>query len=363
MFDLRLDEFPLPASDREVDSLVSWMIDTLCLHRRRGEATADGGTFSPIHRILKENLFADATKGYETREMADDMSLTPAAIHHHLTRLVSAGMVSSTGGKSWRNYHLTGGSLSSAIDSMVNRAGLIHQQRIAFLDSIWNRGDNVRLEMELPADASPMLSIRIREWGPIDEGESELSRFMSDMGLLGERPGKEIAPDSISVRLFEMLLNTANPLSIDEAAASIKAPKPRVGRILERFRATGMVERVPRTDRLASALWSAMNTQYMRRGEDWMLKKGGFERLSAPNSLLKHLKKGKLTPEKVAKEIKGMEPRNQMLLLNLLGGRLPLGHRMVGESVAMLKRTSSENLDRILRRIRRVGQMLEEAMA
>jgi hypothetical protein len=123
-----------------------------------------------------------------------------------------------------------------------------------------------------------------------------------------------------------------------------------------------MVERVPRTDRLASALWSAMNTQYMRRGEDWILKKGGFERLSAPNSLLKHLKKGKLTPEIVAKEIKGLEPRNQMLLLNLLGGRLPLGHRMVGESVTMLKRTSSDNLDRILRRIRRVGQMLEEAM-
>ena len=68
MFDLRLNEIPLPASDREVDSLVSWMIDTLCLHRRRGEATADGGTFSPIHRILKENLFADATKGYETRD-------------------------------------------------------------------------------------------------------------------------------------------------------------------------------------------------------------------------------------------------------------------------------------------------------
>ena len=62
------------------------------------------------------------------------------------------------------------------------------------------------------------------------------------------------------------------------------------------------------------------------------------------------------------KEIKGMKARNQMLLLNLLGGRLPLGHRMVGESVTMLKRVSSENLDRILRRIRRVGQMLEEAI-
>ena len=185
---------------------------------------------------------------------------------------------------------------------------------------------------------------------------------MADMGLLGERPGKEILSDSISVKLFEMLLNTANPISIDEAAAAINAPKPRVGRILERFRATGLIERVARTDRLSSALWSAMNTQYMRRGEDWMLKKGGFERLSIPNSLLKHLKKGKLTPEIVAKEMKKIEPRNQMLLLNLLGGRLPLGHRMVGESVAMLKKRSNENLERILRRISRVGKMLEETI-
>lgn len=363
MFDLRLDEIQLPASERDVDSLISWMIDTLCLHRRRGEATADGGTFSPIHRILKEHLFLDSSKGYETREMADDLSLTPAAIHHHLTRLVSAGMVSSTNGKSWRNYHLTGGSLSCAIQTMASRATMIHKQRFEFLDSIWNRGDNVRLEMELPADDSPSLSIRVKEWGPLEDGESELSRFMADMGLLGERPGKEILSDSISVKLFEMLLNTDNPISIDESAAAIKAPKPRVGRILERFRSTGLIERVARTDRLSSALWSAMNTQYMRRGEDWMLRKGGFERLSIPNSLLKHLKKGKLTPEIVTKEMKKIEPRNQMLLLNLLGGRLPLGHRIVGESVAMLKKKSNENLERILRRVNRVGKILEETIA
>ena len=41
----------------------------------------------------------------------------------------------------------------------------------------------------------------------------------------------------------------------------------------------GMVERVARTDRLSTALWSAMTTQHMRRGEDWLLKKGGFQRL------------------------------------------------------------------------------------
>ncbi len=108
---------------------------------------------------------------------------------------------------------------------------------------------------------------------------------------------------------------------------------PRIGRILERFRSTGMVQRVPRIDRLNIALWSAMTAQYQRRGEDWMLKKGGFQRLLNPkqqSSILSSLKKGKLKVEEVEKVGKDISSDDQMLLLNLLGGRLPLGHRMVG---------------------------------
>ena len=41
MFDLRLDEIPLPAGKNDREKLISWLIDTLCLHRRRGENAAD----------------------------------------------------------------------------------------------------------------------------------------------------------------------------------------------------------------------------------------------------------------------------------------------------------------------------------
>ena len=85
MFDLRLDEIPLPASKNDREKLISWLIDTLCLHRRRGENAADDGTYSPIHRILSEHLFEDPSRGYETRELAENLGVTPAAIHHHLT--------------------------------------------------------------------------------------------------------------------------------------------------------------------------------------------------------------------------------------------------------------------------------------
>ena len=359
MFDLRLDEVPLPASKSNRNNLIAWIIDTLCLQRRREENAADDGTFSPIHRILADYLLNEPQKGFETRELAEDLGVTTAAIHHHFTRLISAGLVSTSSGKGWKNYYLTGGSITKAIESMTNRAKLIHTQRLELLDEVWSRGENVSMKIELPPDGKSSSLIRIKEWGPLENNESELSRFMSDIGLLGERPGKENLSNSLSVGIFEMLLQSGPPLSIDEVAKSLDAPKPRVGRILERFRVTGLVERVARTDRLSSVLWSAMTTQHMRRGEDWLLKKGGFERLSVPNTILRSLKKGDCTPEKIEKALKEMKPRDQMLLLNLLGGRLPLGHRLVGNSTDAMKKKSQTDLDRILRRISKIGVLLE----
>ena len=135
---------------------------------------------------------------------------------------------------------------------------------------------------------------------------------------------------------------------------------------MERFRNSGMVERVPRTDRLGVSLWTAMTTQHQRRGEDWMLKKGGFQRiLSAKqqSNLLMKLKKGKLSVDDVVGEMKSVEPQQQMLLLNLLGGRLPLGHRMNGEDAAQVMRNVQDSLDRVLRRMRRVAEMLESELS
>ena len=359
MFDLRIQEIPMPANDKHRNNLVAWIIDTLCLHRRRDENAADDGSFSPIHRILSEHLFNNPTKGYETRELAEDLGLTPAAIHHHFVRLVSAGLVSTSSGKGWKSYYLTGGSIAKAIENMKTRARLIHSQRLELLDSEWNRGKDIEMKIELPPDGKPSASLRIKEWGPLEDAESELSRFMADCGLLGERPGKEINSDSISEKLFRLMLKSGPPISIDEATKAVGGSKPRVGRILERFRLTGLVERVARTDRLSTALWSAMTTQFSRRGEDWMLKKGGFERLSVPVSILKSLKKNTCKPETIEKALKDMEPKNQMLLLNLLGGRLPLGHRLVGQDLPVMKKKSMEDLNRILRRIEKVGVLIK----
>ena len=108
-----------------------------------------------------------------------------------------------------------------------------------------------------------------------------------------------------------------------------------------------------------------MVTQHQRRGEDWLLKKGGFMRLIPEknhNALLQPLSKGKLTIEMVQNSMQNIQASDQMLLLNLLGGRLPLGYRLIGTSIDESKQNITARLDRLLRRIRRVGTMIEEVL-
>ena len=218
-------------------------------------------------------------------------------------------------GKGWRKYYVRGGSLSNAVAYLQQHCRLLLQQRIRVLELEWKRSGDP-LPVELPQDESAPFSLGLVEHRPVLEGGQEhiLPGWMNDFGLLGERPGKELEPTSLSVRLFSTLLHRNLPLSLDEAAELHDGPKARVGRILDRFRASGMVERIPRTDRLNTALWTAMTTQHQRRGEDWMLKKGGFQRLlSQPQqgALLKALAKGTLSVDGVASELNGVEPASK----------------------------------------------------
>ena len=368
MFKVRLQEVSLPTSDRDIDSLTTWFVDTLCLVRKRGDEMADHGFANPVHRLLRDYLFAQPEVGWDAQMLADELALTPASLNHHLTRLVQSGIIGYTNeGKGWRRYYLRGGSLSKAVEIFSNQASIIVNQRLELIDSRWGR-ENPRLPLELPENDRPPLTLGVVDHRPIapESEENIVSQWMGDFGLLGERPGKEIKADSISVRLFELLLSRDAPLSLDEAVEILGGQKARIGRILERFRSSGMVERIPRTDRLSVALWNAMTAQHQRRGEDWMLKKGGFQRIlndKQQSKLLMSLKKGKLSIEDVAAEMKSVEPQQQMLLLNLLGGRLPLGHRMNGEDAGQVRRNVQDSLDRVLRRMRRVAEMLETELS
>lgn len=367
MFSVRLVEHPLPTLERDADRLVEWMVDTLCLVRKRGDTMADQGRAGPVHRLLRDHLFGDPATAWDAQILADEIGHMPASLNHHLARLVETGLVGYTNeGKGWRRYYLKGGSVSNAVAHLRQQATLVVTQRMELLSTEWSRSGEP-LPVELPTEEDNPLFLGLVDHRPVPDegGGSPLSHWMNDFGLLGERPGQELGADSVSVRLFRTLLTRNEPLSLDEAEDLLGGQKARLGRILERFRSTGMVERVPRTDRLSTALWSAITTQSQRRGEDWLLKKGGFERLLSNEqqvALLQPLKSGSLTVDKVNQALSSVEPREQMLLLNLLGGRLPMGYRMAGPSPDAVQREVMNRLERVLRRMVRVAGLLDEAL-
>jgi predicted ArsR family transcriptional regulator len=367
MFRMRIVELPLPTSQRDTDSLVAWLIEAFALIRRQGPASADGGTASPVHRLLRHHILLHPTHAWDAGSLADELGLTAASLNHHLGRLVEAGLLGYTDeGKGWRRYYLQGGSLRAAVARVKVNAVLVTSQRLAVLNDAWTRIGEA-MEVDMPDDAPLPLHLGVADRRPpsLESGADDLTLWMADAGLMGDRPGKEIRVGSATHRLFLMLLDRDLPLSNDEAAEVLDIPTARVGRLLERFRATGVVERVPRTDRLPTSLWSAMVSQHERRGPEWLLTKGGFQRLLSDanqNALISALDKGSLRPEDVAAHVASLSVDDSMLLLNLLGGRLALGHRLAGSTPDRLERHLLERLERALRRVERVAELVEESI-
>ena len=164
--------------------------------------------------------------------------------------------------------------------------------------------------------------------------------------------------------MFEHLLNAHTPLSLDEALDQWGTTRPRLTRTLDRFRAAGLVERIPRIDRLPVTLWSALHSQHDRRGSDWLMKKGGLSRIDerVAKKIIKALDGGTFNVESCEKIFVSVKPKEQMVLLNLLGGKLPIGWRLCGAKSGQVCEKVLAKADRTFRRIKRVAETLEKAI-
>ena len=183
MFSVRIQEVALPTSDRDLDSLISWFTDSLSLVRKRGEEMADGGRATPVHRLLRDYIFAQPEIGWDAQMLADELALTPASLNHHLTRLVQAGIIGYTNeGKGWRRYYLRGGTITKAIELFSLQCKTIVAQRLDLIQEMWSR-ENPRLILELPENDTPPLTLGIVDHRPLmsDSPESVLSQWMGDL--------------------------------------------------------------------------------------------------------------------------------------------------------------------------------------
>jgi DNA-binding transcriptional ArsR family regulator len=361
MLNMRLVEQPAPAGSRDVDQLVSWILDTLEFVRRSGDDWAGEGVHTPIHRVLRDFMLPAPGDGWDAAALGDELGLSPTAIQYQLTKLNECGLTAGVNRDGWRIHHLRNGSLSNAVEMMAGEARLVLEQRLRGLDA-WMTESDAR--MQIPSEKSDAIPFRIQIRGrtPLDEGQDEMDAFLFDLGLYGDRvrrPADGSAP--LPRLMFEHLLAAHAPLSLDEALSEWGTTRPRLTRTLDRFRAAGLAERVPRIDRLPVTLWTALSSQHGRRGGDWLVKKGGLSRIDAKfaATVVKALDAGTFNVEACEKMFSDVPAKDQMVILNLLGGKLPIGWRLVAAKPAGVREKVLARADRTFRRLKRVSETLE----
>jgi len=364
MLNIRLAEQPAPAGSRDVDQLVGWLLDTLEFVRRSGDEWTGDGVHSPIHRILCEFMLANPGEGWDAQTLGDELGLSPTAIQYQLSKLNECGLTAAVNRDGWRVHHLRNGSLSNAVEIMATEARLVLAQRLRCLDE-WMTESDTRMSISASKKDEASFHIQIRGRTPLAKGQDEMDAFLVDLGLLGDRVRRPADGSPPLGRLmFEHLLNSHAPLSLDEALENWGTTRPRLTRTLDRFRAAGLVERIPRLDRLPVTLWSALHSQHDRRGSDWLLKKGGLSRIDekVAKKIVKALNNGSFNVETCEKVLTPIPPEEQMVLLNLLGGKLPIGWRLCGAKASQVGERVLTKSDRTFRRIKRVAETLEKAI-
>ena len=359
MLRLRLEEQPAPTGMKDIDMLLGWLLDTLGLVRRRNDADTTNSSTRPLHRLMRDHLLKEPMKGVDARVLSDQLEISMTALHHHLKGLQANRLIASKiGDNGWMMHHLRCGSLSAAIDLLYRESSGILKLRLAPLQH-WQTG-SVKRNYNEKCEELP-LKLIIYEPHPLSDHEDEIDAFLNDLGLRGERP-KHRSGNDLTREVFEALLEANHAISLDEAVSQWGATRPRLTRTFDRFRAAGLVERVPRHDRLTVILWDAISTQYSRRGEEWLLGKGGLGRLDdkIAKLVIKSLKDGMFDSEKCAEIFSNVNEDELRVTLNLLGGRLPHGYRLSGISGEDVARQVMLRFESMFTRLKLVAEKLDE---
>ena len=105
----------MPTGSKNPDILLSWILDTIGLVKRKSESWEDA-ELGALHRIMKDALLLEPLKGWDTRYLGDVCGLSQTGMHHQMVKLRDSGLVSSESYGRWHIYVLRGGSITASIN-------------------------------------------------------------------------------------------------------------------------------------------------------------------------------------------------------------------------------------------------------
>jgi hypothetical protein len=358
VFALRLIEYPMPTGSRDTDILLTWILDSMGLIRRRGGQWGDDERQGALHRIMRGALLTDPLKGWDIRDLGDASGLSHTGTHHQMAKLKSCGLVSTEVDGKWHIHVLRGGSMSAAVGLVSVQARAVLELRVSELAGLVQPSE---ARMGVPAEEEDTgFAISIAEPGARGESGDSIDALVADFGLNG---GRSRGDDRLARDLLCAIASSEHPMTILSLADRFSESRSRVQRAVERMRSAAIVERAPMIDRISQDVYAGLMRQHSGRGEGWLLSRGGLGRLdeSVSKALLAGAKKGSLNTEKVQAILAPVPIEDRRILLNTLGGRMPFGIRVAGADGAQVAERVMRRADRALRRLRTVAQRLDEA--
>lgn len=359
MIRLDLVEKSMPTGSKNSDVLLGWILDSLGLVRRKIESWGDEEEFGALHRIMSEALLLEPLKGWDIKTLGDVCGLSQTGMHHQILKLKESGLISSENYGRWHIYVLRGGTITSAVNLMAVQAKEIIELRLLELSNHIKYSEK---RMEIPSESTDKnFKIRISEPSAIKIEEDRLHVLLDDLGLNGDRAKIK---DDLAKRVFKELAESSNPITILSLSDKFSESRSRIRRIIDRFRNSNIIERVPMLDRIAQDVYIGMTRQYEARGEEWLFARGGLGRINEEIAieLVDGIKNKILDSDKVQQIILPLSIEKQKILLNTLGGRMPYGYRIKGRDGEEMKENVMRSVDRTLLRLKTVAERLEKSI-
>ncbi len=348
----------MPTGSHDPDVLLDWIIESMGLVRRRSGYADKSFDSSALHRIMR-TLLADPLRGWDSKSIGDETGLSNTGVHHHTIKLRESGLISTKVEGKWHRHILRGGSISSATSLVSTQARAILGIRLEELSDLISRSET-RMEIQSEDEEIPF-SIRISEPGPRDGDRKAIDHLVDDLGLNGE---KISGSDGLASILLSNLASSDFPLTLMSLSERLSESRGRVQTVIGRMRSAGLVERVPMVDRIPQDVFTGVMRQLDARGEEWLFTKGGLGRLDpkVSSSLIEGAKNESLDIQSVKEILGPVHLDDQKVLLNTLGGRMPLGLRLVGSEYQEIYQRVMRLSERVLRRIVTVSERLEGAI-
>ena len=348
----------MPTGSKDPDVLLSWLLDSMGLIRRRTDQWGDEER-GALHRIMRDALLVDPLRGWDTRDIGEASGLSHTGTHHQMSKLKTSGLVSTEVEGKWHVHVLRGGSISAAVGHSCVQAKAILEIRLAELSELVVESES-RMKTEIEQEEVPF-SIQISEPGARRDGEDTLAALVNDLGLGGERNSN----NGLAKSLLTHFAESQHPITIQSLSERLSESRSRIQTSVERMRSSALIERVPMVERIAQDVFSGLTRQHDARGEEWLMTRGGLGRLdeSVSKKLIEGASKGNLDISKVESILSQVSLGDQRILLNTLGGRMPFGIRLAGRDSTSLTERVLRQAERIMRRVRTVAQSLDASLS